>query len=58
MKNIDSIKLRIFSSICFAIAGILGLVDKNYLLGGAFILMLVSNIILIISEKKKCLIVK
>ncbi|MDK0722235.1 hypothetical protein P5E58_13940 [Clostridium perfringens] len=49
MKNIDSIKLRIFSSICFAIAGILGLVDKNYLLGGAFILMLVSNIILIIS---------
>ncbi|MCX0386963.1 hypothetical protein LI053_16100 [Clostridium perfringens] len=53
MKNIDSIKLRIFSSICFAIAGILGLVDKNYLLGGTFILMLVSNIILIISEKKK-----
>lgn len=53
MKNIDSIKLKIFSSICLAIAGILGLVDKNYLLGGAFILMSVSYTILIISEKKK-----
>lgn len=53
MKNINQIKLKIFSSICFAIAGILGLVDKNYLLGGAFILMSVSYTILIISEKKK-----
>lgn len=53
MKNIDSIKLKIFSSICFAIAGILGVVDKNYLLGGAFILMAVSYAISIISEKKK-----
>ncbi|GAA0096416.1 hypothetical protein [Clostridium perfringens] len=53
MKNIDSIKLKIFSCICFAIAGTLGLIDKNYLLGGAFILMSVSYTISIISEKKK-----
>lgn len=53
MKNIDSIKLKIFSVICFAIAGTLGLIDKNYLLGGAFILMSVSYISSIISEKKK-----
>ena len=48
MKNIDSIKLRIFSSICFAIAGILGLADKNSSLGGELILRIVSNIILMI----------
>ena len=53
MKNIDSIKLKIFSVICFAIAGTLGLIDKNYLLGGAFILISVIYISSIISEKKK-----
>lgn len=52
MKNIDSIKLKIFSIICFAIAGTLGLIDKNYLLGGAFILISVSYTSSIILEKK------
>lgn len=52
MKNIDSIKLKIFSVICFAIAGILGLIDKNYLLGGAFILISVSYTSSIFLEKK------
>lgn len=53
MKNIDSIKVKLSFSIFFAIAGIAGLDNENYLVGGLLILLSIKYIISIISEKKK-----